>query len=66
MTRCNQRLDNHRTCELPPHTGITKCWWHGIGKPNAERWHAQRNARLLAMTGMRPARDAPLDTERWR
>ena len=66
MPKCAQKLENSRTCEQPPYTGETRCYWHGRAKPNAERWHAQHNARLLAMTGQQPIKDAPLNTERWR
>ena len=65
MPKCAQRLESNRQCEAPVYSGRNRCWWHAVGKPNAERWHADRNARL-SMMGQQQRRDAPLNTERWR
>ena len=66
MTRqCEGTVKNGR-CRLDAFTGERLCYWCGRAKPNAERWHAQHNARLSMMMGQQPVKDAPLNTERWR
>lgn len=64
--RCNQKLESNRVCEAPVMSGEDRCYYHGRAKPNAQRWHANHNARLSMMMGLQPRKDAPLNTERWR